>query len=648
MSTALDDVKSSTAQPIRYAEGDWVPYTGPKGGKGWQNTSTGRIVYGPQPGTSQESGFPWENQPAKETQKGSPAEPMQPLGAQPAPTQKPEPKAVEKPPQPAPEKPAAPSPDPKPVTWQSVGHQLWRNPQTGETVKSPEPPGSKTQDIIGKARGQPPVSARTTPQPAAQPGPAEPARPTQTKVHPDMVKAMSKSLDQLPDGTQVMGWTKSTPPTLKTAIWTRGNAALMSNQLVHHHADKLDQFKTELGSKAPNGAQSSPDKSSTSGFRPLSHEEQQTVNSVSSIFGIQPGDIGNADMQHRFIRRTARAIGFNPDSVQGDRTDKTMAAAQFLQSRRAHLESLVSMAQGYGYGGGRAKELAHRARWAGLHLVRTAQSQGFQAQGDSEQEHIAGAVGYLQQQEQRRAQQGQQTRQSISQALQNLRQRFKVGGISLWDIAMAAVGFYVGYRLMRSFRNRRRRYSKEFEDKHPRYEDGEFAPKEEESRWKKPKPGKPSGTDYDTWTIGDLIKRRDELHRDIEQLRRTAEGGVGLTAHTAQANLRTLALEHSKVESAYYYLRDKKQPEKMDKYSIASAVTLEGLDGFNGVLSASQQKKIFGRNVFGKKNIRIDASGQGKVSGSFKVAFGTDFVSFEKSFEEIAKLANDPESIIRF
>lgn len=88
--------------------------------------------------------------------------------------------------------------------------------------------------------------------------------------------------------------------------------------------------------------------------------------------------------------------------------------------------------------------------------------------------------------------------------------------------------------------------------------------------------------------------------------------------------------------------------EKMNKYSIAAKVELENLDGFEGVLSAWKQRLVFGRNVFGKKRVKIDASNQGKVTGSFKVCFGTDFVSFEKSFEDIAELANNPGSVIHF
>lgn len=89
-------------------------------------------------------------------------------------------------------------------------------------------------------------------------------------------------------------------------------------------------------------------------------------------------------------------------------------------------------------------------------------------------------------------------------------------------------------------------------------------------------------------------------------------------------------------------------PKKWDKYEIASRVAIENLDGFSGVLPADVQRKVFGRNIFGKKRIKIDTSNQGKVTGSFKVAFGTDFVTFSFTFDKIADLANNPVSIISF
>lgn len=83
----------------------------------------------------------------------------------------------------------------------------------------------------------------------------------------------------------------------------------------------------------------------------------------------------------------------------------------------------------------------------------------------------------------------------------------------------------------------------------------------------------------------------------------------------------------------------------IDKYQIAANVALAGLDGFNGRLTAKQQRAIFGANVFGKKVVKIDASNQGRVIGSFSVCFGTDRSHFEKSFEEIAKAVNGGHAV---
>jgi hypothetical protein len=86
----------------------------------------------------------------------------------------------------------------------------------------------------------------------------------------------------------------------------------------------------------------------------------------------------------------------------------------------------------------------------------------------------------------------------------------------------------------------------------------------------------------------------------------------------------------------------------MDKYTIAANVALAQLDGFAGRLTAAQQRKLFGRNIFGRKQLTIDASGQGRVYGYYSVAFGTDSAFFSKSFDEISQLANEPDSILHF
>lgn len=88
--------------------------------------------------------------------------------------------------------------------------------------------------------------------------------------------------------------------------------------------------------------------------------------------------------------------------------------------------------------------------------------------------------------------------------------------------------------------------------------------------------------------------------------------------------------------------------QRINKYEIASRIALAGLDGFTGRLTAAQQRELFGRNIFGRKKVTIDASGQGRVHGWHSAAYGTDSVFFDKSFEEIAELANSPNAPLHF
>lgn len=74
----------------------------------------------------------------------------------------------------------------------------------------------------------------------------------------------------------------------------------------------------------------------------------------------------------------------------------------------------------------------------------------------------------------------------------------------------------------------------------------------------------------------------------------------------------------------------------MDKYEIASLITINGLDGFTGVLSAKIQREVFGGAWFGKKTITIDANNQGTVTGRYTAPITRDTVPFEFSFEQIA------------
>jgi hypothetical protein len=75
----------------------------------------------------------------------------------------------------------------------------------------------------------------------------------------------------------------------------------------------------------------------------------------------------------------------------------------------------------------------------------------------------------------------------------------------------------------------------------------------------------------------------------------------------------------------------------MDKYQVAANVAINGLDGFTGVLSAKQQKEVFGGVLFGRKTITIDATNQGTVTGRYTAPITRDTVPFDFSFDQIAK-----------
>ena len=51
----------------------------------------------------------------------------------------------------------------------------------------------------------------------------------------------------------------------------------------------------------------------------------------------------------------------------------------------------------------------------------------------------------------------------------------------------------------------------------------------------------------------------------------------------------------------------------MNKYDLAAQLTLGGLDGYEGKLTAKQQRAVFGDVLFGKKTVRINCDNQGTV-----------------------------------
>lgn len=74
-----------------------------------------------------------------------------------------------------------------------------------------------------------------------------------------------------------------------------------------------------------------------------------------------------------------------------------------------------------------------------------------------------------------------------------------------------------------------------------------------------------------------------------------------------------------------------------DKYELAERIALAGLDGFEGRLSAKNQREIFGKVLYGKKYIKIDCSGQGCIQGQFRAAITGDVIPFEDNFERVIR-----------
>ncbi len=89
-------------------------------------------------------------------------------------------------------------------------------------------------------------------------------------------------------------------------------------------------------------------------------------------------------------------------------------------------------------------------------------------------------------------------------------------------------------------------------------------------------------------------------------------------------------------------------PATINKYDIAERVMFAGLDGFDGRMSANQQREVFGRAIFGRKRITISCDGQGEVEASWSAAFGTDRAGAAFSFAEVADYANHPDQAVRF
>jgi hypothetical protein len=84
------------------------------------------------------------------------------------------------------------------------------------------------------------------------------------------------------------------------------------------------------------------------------------------------------------------------------------------------------------------------------------------------------------------------------------------------------------------------------------------------------------------------------------------------------------------------------------KYDLSERIMLLGLDGYNDKMSADQQRRVFGRALFGRKRIQISCEGQGEVWACWSAAFGTTTAGAGFTFDEIADYINHPEKQVRF
>jgi len=482
-SCACDDDR-----PQQYAKSDWIPYQGPKGGKGWQHIHTGRIEYGDEPWSDEDgSGEPdmgSEDFEPEDSGEPDPWDMPSSSPAQPVAQQQPAPKPKDpdltpaeqamQPDQPAPQPPpAAPAPPPEPAPPEAPEPpQPTAEASGAEPAPQPKPSSwaDKAFRTVGMAgrmdtKANRPTWTSETAQQTGKPTAAPTAAPTDTPPaeHPDAKRANS-----LPDGSQLFGYTKESPKGLGMSVWTREDDALTTNQLLQQHQEPehREELDSALQSHQEQAAAAGPEQSTGPTHRDYTDEESASVHSASAIFGIAPGDVGERRQMENFLLRTARNVGFNPSSVPGDRTDKTVASANYLLSKRPHLQSMIDMARGYGWGGGSGRELAHSARHAGLYLVKAAAQRGHDPEGNTEAEHIAGAISYLRDHEQKSQQSQHDRSQAVTQSLQNLFKQVTsqakdyLSGrrkVTPMDIAIAAIGFYVGYRLVRRFQRRRRR-----------------------------------------------------------------------------------------------------------------------------------------------------------------------------------------------
>jgi len=81
---------------------------------------------------------------------------------------------------------------------------------------------------------------------------------------------------------------------------------------------------------------------------------------------------------------------------------------------------------------------------------------------------------------------------------------------------------------------------------------------------------------------------------------------------------------------------------KLDRWSIAAQFAINGLDGFCGKMTAAAQRKLLGGTPFGRKVVRVDCGGQGRVCLTWWSSCGTDSNFLDLTFDELAKRLTPP------
>ena len=80
----------------------------------------------------------------------------------------------------------------------------------------------------------------------------------------------------------------------------------------------------------------------------------------------------------------------------------------------------------------------------------------------------------------------------------------------------------------------------------------------------------------------------------------------------------------------------------LDRWSIAAQFAANSLDGYCGKMTAAAQRQLLGGAPFGRKAVRVDCGGQGRVYLMWWSSCGTDSNFLDLTFDELAKRLTPP------